>query len=48
METTCYDCLCDPEILSEASSTCSCVGKTRKSSTLTSTDETGDNNEPIQ
>ncbi|KAF3430240.1 hypothetical protein E2986_05482 [Frieseomelitta varia] len=48
METTCYDRLCDPEVLSEASSTCSCVGKTRKFSTSTSDDETGDNNESIQ
>ncbi|XP_060823569.1 uncharacterized protein LOC132911174 [Bombus pascuorum] len=43
-----YDCLCDAEVLSEASSTCSCVKKTHKSGTLTSADETSDNNESIQ
>lgn len=43
-----YDCLCDAEVLSEASSTCSCVKKTHKAGTLTSADETSDNNESIQ
>lgn len=48
METTCYDRLCDPEVLSEASSICSCVGKSRKSSISTTADETGDNDESSQ